>query len=191
MNSIKEIFITFALTAFLGLGFVSCAAMEGFFGEGTVFTTADQLEEGEQGAVIPFDQLPDSVKAKIPEGTSVVMANKDQLKDGAAFIPAGGDMDGDSIGGMIDAGFGIASTFIPGLAAWEGIVTMFSQRKRKHYGNMVKALVPTDKNMDFGGAMKALGSGLGIAHSSEATKAVHDEEVAVAATPTVKTEAKA
>ena len=190
MNSFKEIVITFALTAFLGLGFVSCAAMEGFFGEGTVFTTADQLEEGQTGAVIPFDQLPDAVKAKIPEGTSVVMANKDQLKDGAAFIPAGGDMDGDSIGGMIDAGFGIASAFIPGLAAWEGVVTLFSKRKRKHYGNMVKALVPTDKNMDFGGAVKALGSGLGIAHSSEATKAVHDEEQAVASTPT-NTETKA
>ena len=190
MNSFKEIVITFALTAFLGLGFVSCAAMEGFFGEGTVFTTADQLEEGQEGAVIPFDQLPDAVKDKIPAGTTVVMANKDQLKDGAAFIPAGGDIDGDSIGGMIDAGFGIASAFIPGLAAWEGVVTLFSKRKRKHYGNMVKALVPTDKNMDFGGAVKALGSGLGIAHSSEATKAVHDEEQAVSSTPT-NTETKA
>ena len=176
MNSFKEIVITFALTAFLGLGFVSCAAMEGFFGEGTVFTTADQLEEGQTGAVIPFDQLPDAVKAKIPEGTSVVMANKDQLKDGAAFIPAGGDLDGDSVGGMIDAGFGIAATFIPGLAAWEGIVTMFSQRKRKHYGNMVKALVPTDKNMDFGGAIKSLGSGLGIAHSSENSAAAFEKD---------------
>jgi len=191
MNSFKEIVTTFALTAFLGLGFVSCAAMEGFFGEGTVFTTADQLEEGETGAVIPFDQLPDSIKAKIPEGTSVVMATKDQLKDGAAFIPAGGDLDGDSIGGMIDAGFGIASTFIPGLAAWEGVVTLFSRRKRKHYGNMVKALVPTDKNMDLGGAMKALGSGLGIAHSSEATKAVHDEEQAVAKVVDTITDTKA
>jgi hypothetical protein len=191
MNSFKEIVITLSLTAFLGLGFVSCAAMEGFFGEGTVFTTADQLQEGQEGAVIPFDQLPDAVKAKVPDGTSVVMANRDQLIDGAAFIPAGGELDGDSIGGMIDAGFGIASTFIPGLAAWEGMVTMFSRRKRKHYGNMVKALVPTDKNMDFGGAMKALGSGLGLAHSSEATKAVHDEEVAVAAAPPVKTDAKA
>jgi hypothetical protein len=55
---------------------------------------------------------------------------------------------------------------------------------------MVKALVPTDKNMDFGGAVKALGSGLGIAHSSDATKAVHDEEqAAVVATPKTKVKA--
>ena len=170
---------------------MSCAMLEGVFGEGTVFTTADQLEEGQTGAVIPFDQLPDSVKSKIPEGTSVVMANKDQLKDGAAFIPAGGELDGDSIGGMIDAGFGLASTFIPGLAAWEGVVTLFSKRKRKHYGNMVKAIVPTDKNMDFGGAVKALASGLGVAHSSDATKAMHDEEQATLKAAPEKPQAKA
>jgi len=169
----KNIIITLSLTLFMGVGLMSCAALEGIFGEGTVFTTADQLEEGQQGAVIPFDQLPDSVKAKIPEGTSLVMASKDQLKVDAAYVPAGGDLDGDSIGGMIDAGFGIASTFIPGLAAWEGVVTLFSKRKRKHYGNMVKALVPTDKNMDFGGAVKALGSGLGLAHSSPASAEAH------------------
>tara|TARA_R110002020_G_scaffold281534_5_gene497241 strand:- start:15950 stop:16531 length:582 start_codon:yes stop_codon:yes gene_type:complete len=191
MNSIKEIAITFALTAFLGLGFASCAALEGVFGEGTVFTTADQLEEGQQGAVIPFDQLPDSVKSKIPEGTSVVMANKDQLKDGAAFIPAGGDMDGDSIGGMIDAGFGLASTFIPGLAAWEGVVTLFSQRKRKHYGKALKAIVPTDKNMDFGGAMGSVASALGLSHSSTATKAMHDEELETEKVATVSAKNKA
>ena len=180
----KNIIITLTLTLFLGAGLMSCAVLEGVFGEDTVFTTADQLEEGQTGAIIPFDQLPDSVKSKIPEGTSLVMASKDQLKVDAAYVPAGGDLDGDSIGGMIDAGFGIASTFIPGLAAWEGVVTLFSKRKRKHYGNMVKALVPTDKNMDFGGAMKALGSGLGLAHSSAATKAIHDNEHAVAKAPT-------
>jgi len=186
----KNIIITLSLTLFMGVGLMSCTLLEGVFGENTVFTTSDQLEEGQQGAIIPFDQLPDSVKAKIPEGTALVMANKDQLKADAAYVPAGGDLDGDSIGGMIDAGFGIASAFIPGLAAWEGVVTLFSKRKRKHYGNMVKALVPTDKNMDFGGAMKALGSGLGIAHSSAATKAVHDEEQA-SASPAANSKAKA
>jgi len=174
----RNIFLTLIVTAVLGVGLMGCSTLGDIFGEDTVFTTADQLEEGQTGAIIPFDQLPDSVKAKIPAGTSLVMASKDQLKVDAAYVPAGGDLDGDDIGGMIDAGFGIASTFIPGLAAWEGIVTLFSKRKRKHYGNMVKAIIPTDKNMDLGGALKALGSGLGIAHSSDATKAMHDEEQA-------------
>ena len=143
-----------------------------------MFTTADQLVEGEEGAIIPFDQLPDSVKVKIPEGTSLVMASKDQLKVDAAYVPAGGDLDGDSIGGMIDAGFGIASTFIPGLAAWEGVVTLFSKRKRKHYVRAAKALIPTDKNMDLGGAVGSLASALGISHSSDNSGQAFDDDVA-------------
>ena len=172
----KNIILTLAFTVLLGAGLMSCAVLEGVFGEDTVFTTADQLEEGQQGVIIPFDQLPDSVKAKIPEGTSLVMANKDQLVVNAAYVPAGGDLDGDAVGGMIDAGFGIAKTFIPALAAWEGVVTMFSQRKRKHYGKAIKALVPTDKNMDFGGAVGSLASALGMSHSTENSKMAFEED---------------
>ena len=171
----RDIIITLLLTAVLGLGLGSCAALEGFFGEGTVFTTADQLEEGQEGAIIPFDQLPDSVKAKIPEGTSLVMATKDQLKADAAYV-ATGPMDGDDMGGMIDAGFGIAKAFIPGLAAWEGMVTLFSKRKRKHYGKALKSIIPTDKNMDIGGAVGSLASALGMSHSSDTSKTAFEEE---------------
>ena len=48
----------------LALGVTSCAMLEEFLGEGTVFTTADQLAEGQQGAVIPWEQLPEEIKAK-------------------------------------------------------------------------------------------------------------------------------
>ena len=171
----RDIIITLLLTAVLGVGLGSCAALEDFFGEGTVFTTADQLVEGQEGAIIPFDQLPDSVKAKIPEGTSLVMATKDQLKADAAYV-ATGPMDGDDMGGMIDAGFGIAKAFIPGLAAWEGMVTLFSKRKRKHYGKALKSIIPTDKNMDIGGAVGSLASALGMSHSSTTSEAAFAEE---------------
>ena len=171
----RDIIITLLLTAVLGLGLGSCAALEGFFGEGTVFTTADQLEEGQEGAIIPFDQLPDSVKAKIPEGTSLVMATKDQLKADAAYV-ATGPMDGDDVGGAIDAGFGIAKAFIPGLAAWEGMVTLFSKRKRKHYGKALKSIIPTDKNMDIGGAVGSLAAAIGMSHSTENSKMAFEED---------------
>jgi len=171
----RNILITLLLTAVLGAGLGSCAALENFFGEGTVFTTADQLEEGQEGAIIPFDQLPAAVKAKIPEGTSLVMATKDQLKADAAYVAAG-PMTGEDAGGAIDAAFGIAKAFIPGLAAWEGIITLFSQRKRKHYGKAIKALVPTDKNMDIGGAVGSFTAALGMSHSSESSQAAFDEE---------------
>jgi hypothetical protein len=172
----RNILLTLLFTAVLGVSVGSCAALEGFFGEGTVFTTQDQLAEGEEGTIIPFDQLPDSVKEKIPEGTSLVMANKDQLVADAAYVPAGGDLDGDAMGGMIDAGFGIAKTFIPALAAWEGVVTMFSRRKRKHYVKAAKSLIPTDKNMDLGGAVKGVAAALGLAHSTENSKAAFEED---------------
>ena len=99
----KNFITILALTLIMSTGLMSCAALEGFFGEGTVFTTSDQLLEGEVGAIIPFDQLPDSVKAKIPEGTSLVMASKEQLKVDAAFVPAGGEIDGEAVGGIIDS----------------------------------------------------------------------------------------
>ena len=57
----RNIIITLVCTAVLSAGIMSCAALEGCFGEGTVFTTQDQLVDGEEGAIIPFDQLPDSV----------------------------------------------------------------------------------------------------------------------------------
>jgi len=174
----RNIILTLIFTAVLGTGLVSCAALEGFFGEGTVFTTQDQLQEGEEAAIIPWDQLPDALKDKIPEGTALVMANKDQLVADAAYIPAGGELDGNALGGLIDAGFGIASTFLPGLAAWEGIVTMFSRRKRKHYVKAVKSVLPFDKNVDIGGAVGSVASALGLAHSSENSAAAFEDDEA-------------
>ena len=40
----------------------------------------------------------------------------------------------------------------------------------------MKALIPTDKNMDFGGAVGSLASALGMSHSSEVSKTAFDEE---------------
>jgi hypothetical protein len=173
----KNIILTLLFTVALGAGFMSCAAMEDFFGEDTVFTTADQLEEGQQGSIIPFDQLPEDVRAKIPEGTSLVMATKDQLVNDAAYVAVGGVSDGEDMGGLVDAIFGVAATFIPGLAAWEGIVTMFSQRKRKHYVRAFKSLVPTDKNMDLGGAVGSIASALGISHSSDNSAVAFEDDL--------------
>ena len=64
----RKIFLTLMLTVFMGAGMMSCAALESVFGEGTVFTTADQVVEGGEAAVIPWEQLPDAIKDQIPEG---------------------------------------------------------------------------------------------------------------------------
>ena len=143
----KNIFLTLMLTVFMGAGLMSCAALEGVFGEGTVFTTADQ-----------------------------VMTSKDALVEGASYIPAGGDLEEGGWDGIFQTVLGIGTAFLPGLAAWEGVLTLFSQRKRKHYVKAAKALVPTDKNMDLGGMLGSLAAAIGASHSSEGTAILHAEE---------------
>ncbi len=83
-----------------------------------------------------------------------------------------------SPGGFLDTLWTMLKGFLPSLAAWEGVGSVFSPRKRQHYSNMVMAVVPLNKNVEFGEAVKSLGSGLGLSHSSDATKAANDKEVA-------------
>ena len=97
----------------------------------------------------------------------------------------------DSPGGFLDNLWTLLKGFVPSLAVWEGGASIFSPRKRQHYSNMVMAIVPMNKNMEFGDAIKSLGSGLGLAHSSEATKAANDDEVATAKVEAAKPAKKA
>ena len=96
-----------------------------------------------------------------------------------------------SPGGFLDNLWTLLKGFIPSLAVWEGGASIFSPRKRQHYSNMVMAIVPMNKNMEFGDAIKSLGSGLGLAHSSEATKAANEDEVATAKVEAAKPAKKA
>jgi hypothetical protein len=96
-----------------------------------------------------------------------------------------------SPGGFLDGLWTLLKGFLPSLAVWEGGASIFSPRKRQHYSNMVMAIVPLNKNMEFGDAMKSLGSGLGLAHSSEMTKATNDQEVSAKKVEAAKPETKA
>jgi hypothetical protein len=102
----------------------------------------------------------------------------------------GENADVSSLGGLMDTIWTLLKGFLPSLAAWEGGCSIFSPRKRQHYTNMVTAIVPLNKNVEFGDAVKALGSGLGLAHSSEATKAANSEEVAAKKVEAATTETK-
>ena len=97
----------------------------------------------------------------------------------------------ESPGGFLDNIWTLLKGFLPSLAAWEGAGSIFSPRKRQHYTNMVTAIIPMNKNMEFGDALKSLGSGLGLAHSSEATKATNEDEVATAKVEAAKPTKKA
>tara|TARA_R110002051_G_scaffold319324_1_gene403198 strand:+ start:490 stop:870 length:381 start_codon:yes stop_codon:yes gene_type:complete len=80
------------------------------------------------------------------------------------------------LGGIFSTIMGLLKGFLPSLGLWEGVVTMFSPRKRKHYAKAIKAIVPTDKNMDFGGAVGSVAAALGVSHSTENSKMAFEED---------------
>ena len=84
--------------------------------------------------------------------------------------------DSSFLGGVFSTIFGLLKGFLPSLAAWEGTVTVFSQRKRTHYVNAAKAIIPSDKNMDIGGMVGSVGAAPGVSHSSTKTKEQFDKE---------------
>lgn len=144
----------------------ACTTLEDVFGEGTVLTTADQIREGGEYAVIPTDQLPEEVTQALPEGEEVVVAGREDLVEDASYVPTGGVVDDQAVEGIVKTVFGIGEAFLPGLAAWEGVALLLSRRKRKHYAKAVKAAVPTDKKIDLGEAAHSVAAALGLSHSS-------------------------
>ena len=167
----------FLIAGVLAASLFSCKAVGELFGEDMVVTTADQVAEGVDAAIVPLDQLPDSVQDLVPDGTEVVVVPKSSLKTpDSQHIPLGGAMGDTAIGTAFDAAMHIGKTFIPALAGWEALLALGFKRKRKHYVKAVKALVPTDRNMDFGGAIAGLTAALGMTHSSVETEEVFDAE---------------
>lgn len=167
-------FATYIFIPFLFL-LGACTTLADVFGEGTVITTTDQVAEGGEYAVIPVDQLPEEVLASLPEGQEVVVAGREDLVEGATYVPADGVVDENAVEGIIRTAFGVGSAFIPGLAAWEGVALLLSKRKRKHYKTAVKAAVPLDNKIDLGEAAHAVAAALGLVHSSPESEKAFEE----------------
>ena len=171
----NRFFVNTLIVSVLAMGTVSCQALGNMFGEEPVITTPSQLEEGEVGTPIPVEQLPEEIKEKLPEGTQVIIAEKDQLKEEAAYVPLG-EPEGVDVAGIVQALFAALSAFIPGLAAWEGVVSLFSKRKRTQYAKAFTSIMPFDRKVDIGGAVTALAAAIGAAHSTEASRLVAEAD---------------
>lgn len=156
----------------------ACSTLGDIFGEGTVVTTSDQVLEGGEYAVIPTEDLPEEVLSALPEGQEVVVTDREDLVEGATYVPADGVVTDQGMEGLIRTAFGVGSAFLPGLAAWEGVALFLSKRKRKHYAKAVKAAVPTDRNIDLGEAVRSIGAALGFNHSSTDSEAAFEHEAA-------------
>jgi len=170
----KNIILSLAAVFVIMTGLTSCQVLSDLFGEDTVVTTPSQLVEGAEMEPVPLDTLPASVVGEIPEGTQLVLASRDDLLEEGAYVPFSPG-EGDAAG-ILDALFGLGSAFIPGLAAWEGVLTLISRRKRKNYAKAIKAMVPTDSNVDIAGTIHGVAAAIGVSHTSEASELAAEED---------------
>ena len=161
-----------------------CKTVSEFFGgEELVITTQENVADGASRAVIPVDQLPENLKGLVPTGTQFVVSNADDLKsENAPHFPiVAGEgsayLTDTSIGTAFDAVMTIGKTVFPALAGWEALLAVFFKRKRKHYANAIKSLVPTDKNVDVGSALASVTAALGMTHSSSTTEEAWTDEM--------------
>lgn len=170
----KNIILSLVAALVIVTGFTSCQVLSDLFGEDTVVTTPSQLVEGAEMEPVPLDTLPVSVVGKLPEDTQLVLASRDDLVEEGAYVPfSPGDGD---VPGILDALIGLGSAFLPGFAAWEGVLTLISRRKRRNYAKAIQALVPTDRNIDIAGTIHGVSAAIGVSHTSEASELAAEEE---------------
>ena len=135
-------------------------------------TTSDNIKPDYTGdlLVYPRDQLPEELQSTFTG--DLVVAPKDVLKDESKFwlslVPSdytNADTQSAALWGVFD----IAKVIFPVLAGFEGLLTIFSPRKRLHYAAAVKAITPYDGTVDVGGAFVSVLKALGSAHTETAT----------------------
>lgn len=164
----KKFLLALILPIFL---FTSCEFLE----SGLVLAPESAVQENAVVEVVPDSMLPDKVTA-IFEGEKVVLVHKEDLKTPESpHVPVTSDPM-ESVEGILGVVGGVLGTYFPALAGLEGILLMLSKRRRKHYGNAVKAALPTNGSVELGEAIKNLGKAVGVLHSSEKTEEVFEKE---------------
>lgn len=142
-----------------------------------VYTTRDNLMFGASFSPIPHEEVSAEIQSVFP-GEEVILADRDSLKNNATYIPVGGGSVGSdwNLDAIVSTAFSLGKVFIPSLAAYEGVLTLFSQRKRKNWATAVKAMVPNKKGISFSTAIKSAVAATGARHSTESSAAVANEE---------------
>jgi len=173
--------VLIVLMALFVLTLGGCALFEG---SEVVITTPGNVIDGAETVPVDITALPASWVDKLPKDANgdtidLVYVGKDQLKDPTVpYIPVLDTPEGFAqaagnaglLEGIFSAVMGVGKTFVPGLAALEGLGLLFFKRKRMHYANAARAVVPNDGKVDIGAALASFGKALGMAHSSEDSK---------------------
>jgi len=159
------------------------------FNEGPtlVVTTASQIipERLVDTAPIPddiFNLIPQEIREDIPDGVELIVAPVDALlEDGKALVVIPGDDGGISHDDVVSTVFSVGSIFVPGLAAWEGLLALFIKRKRDNYKKAARAVAPkavSGYSTNWAEFATAISAALLGTHSTEDGEVALDEELA-------------
>jgi len=62
---------------------------------------------------------------------------------------------------------GVGATFLPQLAILEALLTMLSRRKRQHYSDAARAILPSNGSVDLKDALISVLKALGLKHTTQ------------------------
>jgi hypothetical protein len=166
------------LALFLILPAGSCGLVSDVFAD-KVITAQDNVKEEYKDTIIkpPLEGTMPAEKIKELEaaGKTPVIVDKIAVKDESKAVEVS-NPSSDALGAVLGIGIDAAKIFFPGVVGLEFIGALLSQRKRQHYAQAIKALVPYDGKVEVTSAIVSIGKALGLKHSSEVTKNVFAEE---------------
>jgi len=175
----KKIFLLGVLLVF-SAGLTSCSVFDWANDKNLVVTTIDQVKEGSRGdlVVLPTEKIPEKYRESWKDEV-VVVTSEDSLKPDAAFVPLsteGDSWDTGAIGTLLAAVAKAGSTFFPPLAGLEALLLLLFRRKREHYKNAAKSILPMNGSVDLREGLKNVGRALGMVHSSESSKEAYEDK---------------
>tara|TARA_R110000868_G_scaffold13711_2_gene63565 strand:- start:12873 stop:13439 length:567 start_codon:yes stop_codon:yes gene_type:complete len=174
---------TLAIAMILALFMVtpSCGTLDGL--QGMSITTSDNLINpadinNQDVVIVPREMVPaeirDNVKFKDKE---LILAPDELIKAGAPKIdPTPAANDSGWLSEVLNFGLQAGTVFFPKLALLEALFTVLSRRKKEHYADAIRAIVPIDGNINLKSAVVSVGKALGVAHSSEGSAQLFEAE---------------
>lgn len=122
--------------------------------------------------VIPKQAFPPEVaESEKFKGKEIVIAPDSMVKAGAPKIDF---VIKEEEGGLalwfLEVGSflaGVGATFLPQLAILEALLTMLSRRKRQHYADAARAILPSNGSVDLKDALISVLKALGLKHTTQ------------------------
>jgi hypothetical protein len=143
--------------------------------DGLNMTTSDYLVDppglaSPDVTVIPKQAFPPEVsESEKFKGKEIVIAPDSMVKAGAPKIDF---VIKEEEGGLalwfLEVGSflaGVGATFIPQLALLEALLVMLSRRKRQHYADAARAILPSNGSVDLKDALISVLKALGVRHT--------------------------